>query len=191
MQALVLTSPWFDLNADWFHRVVATFALDRLPVDPRRVVDDRPSAYSWHLHADHGGRWTYDLTLKPPEGFPVRAGWLRAIRRGQARLAAGLDLPQPVLVCTSAQSGPNTWDNPELASQDTILDVEQIAARAPRLGPDVTLVRIEGGVHDLSLSAPGPREEYLRVVFDWLAGHLDGQASVTAPTTDRARPPAP
>ena len=33
---------------------------------------------------------------------------------------------------------------------------------------DVTVVRIAGAVHDLSLSAEGPRAEYLRTVLDWL-----------------------
>ena len=190
VDALVLTSPWFDLNAGWFQRVVGTYALDRLPLEARRVVDDRPSPYSWHLHAEHGGRWTYDLALKPPGGFPVRAGWLRAIRRGQARLAAGLDLRQPVLVCTAAASGPNTWENPDLPEQDTILDVDQIAARAPRLGTDVTLVRIARGVHDLALSAPAAREEYLRTVFDWLTERLDGPRPLSGPEPSRGGPPA-
>jgi alpha-beta hydrolase superfamily lysophospholipase len=169
VDALVLNSPWFDLNAGWFHRVVATRILDVAPVDPRQVVADGPSAYSWHLHVDHGGRWDYDLDLKPPGGFPVRASWLRAVRRGQAHLAQGLHIAAPVLVCTSASSGPNTQDNPLLDAQDTILDVDQIADRAPRLGDEVTLVRIAGGVHDLALSAPRPRAIYLRTVMAWLS----------------------
>ncbi|MCB2176979.1 MAG: alpha/beta hydrolase [Actinomycetales bacterium] len=168
VDALVLNSPWLDLNAGWFRRVVSTRILDVAPLDPRQVVADEPSAYSWHLHVDHGGRWDYDLALKPPEGFPVRAGWLRAVRRGQARLARGLQVTAPVLVCTAASSGPNTLANPLLDAQDTVLDVDQIAERAPRVGPEVTLVRIPGGVHDLALSAPRPRAIYLRTVLAWL-----------------------
>lgn len=173
VDALVLNSPWFDLNARWFHRVVSTRILDLAPVDPRFVVADGPSAYSWHLHVDHGGRWRYDLDLKPPGGFPVRAGWLRAVRRGQARLARGLAVAAPVLVCTSTASGPNALDNPDLDRQDTVLDVAQIAARAPRIGPDVTLVQVAGAVHDLSLSAPGPRAVYLSTVLGWLDARLE------------------
>jgi len=194
IDALVLNSPWLDLNAGWFHRVVATRLLDRVPVDPMQIVEDAPSPYSWHLHADHGGLWRYDLTLKPPAGFPVRAGWLRAVRRGQALLAAGLDLPAPVLVCTAASSGPNTWENDRIGSEDTILDVAQIAARAPRLGLDVTLVQIAGGIHDLALSARTPREEYLDVVFDWLARHGPSDHDpVPAPPTSQttSERPAP
>lgn len=173
VDALVLNSPWFDLNAGWFHRVVSTRLLEVAPVDPRQVVVDGPSAYSWHLHVDNGGRWDYDLALKPPEGFPVRASWLRAVRRGQARLARGLQISAPVLVATADATGPNTLDNPELDAQDTVLDVDQIAERAPRLGREVTLVRIPGAVHDLALSAPRPRAIYLQTMVGWLAAVLD------------------
>lgn len=170
VEALVLNSPWFDLNARWFHRVVSTRVIDVVgPLDPMRVVASGRSAYSHHLHVSNGGRWDYDLALKPAEGFPVRAGWLRAVRRGQARLARGLDVRAPVLVTTSAASGPNRLDNPDLDAQDTVLDVQQILDRAPLVGPDVSVVQIAGGVHDLSLSADGPREEWFRAVLDWLA----------------------
>lgn len=185
IDALVLNSPWFDLNAGWFQRVVSTRILDVAPLDPRQVVADEPSAYSWHLHVDHGGRWDYDLALKPPEGFPVRAGWLRAVRRGQARLGRGLDVAAPVLVCTAAQSGPNTLVNPLLDAQDTVLDVDQIAERATRVGPEVTLVRIPGGVHDLALSAARPRAIYLQTVLGWLSAVLD-IADDAAVDADRA-----
>ena len=181
LDALVLNSPWFDLNARWFQRVVATRVLDVAgPLDPKRVLADGPSEYSYRLHVAHGGVWDYDLTLKPPEGFPVRAGWLRAVRRGQARLARGLDIAVPVLVCSSASSGPNNAANPDLDRQDTILDVRQIATRSALLGPDVTLVRIPDGVHDLSLSAPAPRALYLETVTRWL------EARVPAPEPGRA-----
>ncbi|MEV7972816.1 alpha/beta hydrolase [Cellulomonas sp. NPDC089187] len=178
VDALVLNSPWFDLNARWFDRVVSTWVLDTLgPLDPQRVITDGPSAYSYHLHREHGGRWDYDLRLKPPGGFAVRAGWLRAVRRGQARLARGLRIEAPVLVATAAESGPNALDNPLLDAQDTVLDVRQIWARAPQLGPDVTELRVPGGIHDLTLSADGPRELYLSRMFDWVWQSLDARAA--------------
>lgn len=178
VDALVLNSPWFDLNARWFQRVVSTWVLDTLgPLDRDRVIADGPSAYSYHLHRDHGGRWDYDLGLKPPDGFPVRAGWLRAVRRGQARLARGLGIDAPVLVATAAESGPNRLDNPLLDAQDTVLDVRQIWARSPRLGPDVTELRVPGGIHDLTLSADAPRELYLTRMFGWVRQNLTERAA--------------
>lgn len=173
--ALVLNSPWLRLNGGrarraWQAAVVGV--VGRLA--PLRVVErGGGSAYQRQLHVANGGRWTYDLGLKPPGGFPVRAGWLRAVVAGQRTVARGLRLEIPVLVCTSASGGPNRDDNPDLGRQDTVLDPAHTWRLAPRLGTDVTVVRIEDGVHDLSLSADGPRDRYLSAVLDW----LDARAS--------------
>ncbi|WNB85370.1 alpha/beta hydrolase [Cellulomonas sp. ATA003] len=177
VDALVLNSPWFDLNAPWFRRVVQTRVVDALgPLDPLRVVSRGGSPYSRRLHVSNGGRWEYDLELKAAAGIPARAGWLRAIRRGHARLARGLDVTVPVLVCTAAASGPNDEGKPDLARQDTVLDVDHIAARAPLLGPEVTLVRIDDGIHDLSLSDEPAQSAFFATVFGWLADHLPAGA---------------
>lgn len=172
--AVVLDSPWLSLNGRWWRRAAhaaAAAAVGR--VAPLRPIErGGGSAYQRHLHVVNGGRWEYDLALKPPGGFPVRAGWLRAVVRGHRAVARGLALDVPVLVCTAASYGPNRDDNPDLRRQDTVLDLSHTWRLAPRLGPDVTVVRIEGGLHDLSLSADGPREKYLRTVLDWLDVHL-------------------
>jgi alpha-beta hydrolase superfamily lysophospholipase len=55
-----------------------------------------------------------------------------------------------------------------------VLDVRQIWARAPRLGEDVTVVTVPGGIHDLALSADGPRAAYEQAVFGWLT-EVSGQ----------------
>ncbi|WP_250445942.1 alpha/beta hydrolase [Actinotalea sp. C106] len=168
--ALVLNSPWLDLNGDRWNRLRTTLSLEVAGrLTPQRVVGDGSvSAYSQHLHVAHGGRWAYDLELKPPGGFPVRADWLLAVRRGQARIARGLGLGVPVLVCTAAENGPNRLDNPHLDSQETVLDVQHMWRLAPRLGEDVVVVPVQGGIHDLSLSAEPARTTYLGTVLAWL-----------------------
>ncbi|MBM7497479.1 alpha/beta fold hydrolase [Oerskovia paurometabola] len=181
IDALVLDSPFLDLNSSWLNRTIATRVLDAVgPWSPLAVLSAAPSAYAAHLLASNGGRWEFDPTLKRPEGLPVRAGWLRAVRQGQARLARGLDVSCPVLVAHSASSGPDDLDNPLLDSQDTVLDVAQIERLAPRVGVDVTVRAIEGGVHDLTLSTDGPRLAYLDGVLDWLGdrvGQGEGHAA--------------
>lgn len=177
--AVVLNSPWLAMRGSRLTRALraaGAAVIGRLA--PTAVVE-RPhvSPYQAQLHVTAGGRWEYDLALKPPGGFPVRAGWLRAVVRGQRDLARGLDLAVPVLVCTSDTYGPNRTDNPDLARQETVLDLSQVWRLAPRLGPDVTVVRIAGGLHDLSLSADEPREEYLRTVLDWLDAHAPRASS--------------
>jgi alpha-beta hydrolase superfamily lysophospholipase len=188
VDAVVLNSPWFDLNAPWFRRVVSTRLIDALgPLQPQRVVAAGSGAYSRRLHVSNGGRWEYDLGLKFPTGIPARAGWLRAVRRGHARLARGLQIDVPVLVCTAATSGPSREDNPDLDRQDTVLDVEHIAARAPRLGPDVTLVRITDGIHDLSLSDEPARTVFFDTVLAWLGERLGGRLGERLPDAGRDR----
>lgn len=172
--ALVLNSPWFDLNASWFSRVIATRAIDLLgPVLPHVQVSTLGDAYGKSLHVSTGGAWDYDLAWKPLAGFPIKAGWLRAIRRGHARLRRGLHIGVPVLVCTSARSGHSRHPTPaDLLSADCVLDVTQMSARAPDLGNDVTVQRVPGGRHDLALSDQPARDHYERIVFDWLDRRL-------------------
>jgi len=169
VDALVLNSPWLDLAGPWFEREVATRAVAALALGaPRLVVGHLGVHYGPALHRDTGGEWSYDLHLKPHTGFPVRAGWLAAVRRGHHAVARGLGIACPVLVMTSDRSGDRSRWHPALVSSDSVLDVEQIAARAPCLGDDVTVRQIAGGGHDLALSPEPARSAYLDGVARWL-----------------------
>jgi alpha-beta hydrolase superfamily lysophospholipase len=173
VDGLVLNSPWLDLNRPWFDRVIGTAVLDVVGRRARYVVVQHgPSEYSRSLRSESGGEWDIDDRFKPLDGTAVLTGWLRAIRAGQARLAAGLDVRCPVLVCCSTQSGVNRADNPDLSRVDVVLDVRHIVARAPAIGPDVSVVQIEDGIHDLALSREPARSAYFTAVFEWVAAHL-------------------
>ena len=43
---------------------------------------------------------------------------------------------------------------------------------APKLGPNVTRVKIEGGMHDLALSAPPVRAHMYQELFRWAGAYL-------------------
>ncbi|HMO11705.1 MAG TPA: alpha/beta hydrolase, partial [Actinotalea sp.] len=146
--ALVLNSPWLELNRSWFHREVVTRAL--YPVSrfaPDLVISQLGKDYGEWLHDPAGGGWTYDQAWKPDAGFGVRARWLSSVRRGHRAVARGLSIDVPVLVCTSDASGPTGRVHDAIGSSDSVLSVEQMARLAPRLGVDVTLVQVAGGVH--------------------------------------------
>lgn len=167
--ALVLNSPWFDLRGSWSDRTLVTqlvYGLGR--VAPRTVLTHLGEDYGRALHRATGGEWEYDLRWKPHGGFPVRAGWLAAIRRGHRRLARGLTVECPTLVCTSGTTGPDGGAAEVMLSTDAILDVAHMHARAPRVGAAVDVAVIEGGAHDLALSPRPAREKYLTTVLDWL-----------------------
>jgi alpha-beta hydrolase superfamily lysophospholipase len=78
-----------------------------------------------------------------------------------------------VLVLTSDRSShPKAWDD-ACTSSDIVLDVEQIRRWAPKLGDHVTLVRVEGALHDVTLSREPVRTQAFEQVSRWLAAYVD------------------
>lgn len=172
--ALVLNSPFFDLDLPDPARPVADALLSAIaPRRPYQVVPRGLSdLYAQSIHRDHRGEWDFDLTLKPIEGVPIRAGWLHAVRRGQRRLHAGLAVGVPTLVMSStASSAPSRWDD-VLMRSDSVLDAHLIARWAPAVGPHVTVVRIQDGMHDLVLSAPPVRARAYAELERWMAAYV-------------------
>ncbi len=167
---LVLNSPWLDLQGSLLLRTAGTKAIDQ--IGARRpyltIPRDVSGFYARSLHRDHDGEWDFELAWKPLESWPVYAGWLRAVRRGHARAHRGLDLPAPVLVLTSSASGhPKEYDE-TCASTDIVLDVELIRKWAHRLAGHVTLVRVDGALHDVTMSRAPVRKRAFEEIGRWL-----------------------
>lgn len=170
IDGVILNSPWFDLNkpqiVTWFVDLVMPLVAR---CHPRRPVGALAPHYGRALHRDSGGQWDYDLTWKPHDGFPVRAAWLMAIRRGHHAIRRGLHLPMPVLVLSSTRSGSATRFHEELLMTDSVLRVEHILDGAERLGRDVTVAQVDEGAHDLSLSqSEKARQAYYDHIAAWL-----------------------
>ncbi|MFD1505583.1 alpha/beta hydrolase [Georgenia yuyongxinii] len=182
IDALVLNSPWLDLNRGWFERTVLTAAVNLLGRWlPSLKVGTIGEVYGRHLHSATGGEWEYDLALKPHAGFPARAGFSRSVRRAHAEVARGLDVEVPVLLCCSTRSGDRRNPGPaELSSTDVVLDVRQMIERAPMIGPDVTIMEVPGGVHDLALSPGTAREYHSRGAVEWAGARLSEQDEAAA-----------
>ncbi|HEY8481452.1 MAG TPA: alpha/beta hydrolase, partial [Spirillospora sp.] len=171
---LFLNSPFLDIaeplvlrktGAGIARALRSRFPKAKLPAG----VSDR---YPRSIHRDHEGEWDFDLNWKPIDGFPVRAAWLAAVRRGQLRLHRGLDVDVPVLVMTSTRSVRPTRKVLDVTGADAVLDVEQMARWAPKIGRHVTLVRIEGGLHDLVLSPEPVRSRVFEELARWTNGYL-------------------
>jgi alpha-beta hydrolase superfamily lysophospholipase len=180
VDGLFLNSPFFDFNASWVMRrplaaVVARVGRTR----PRRIVPLALSAvYGQTLHAEQRGEWTYDLAWKPLLGFPVRAGWLAAIREAQRRLRAGLAIPAPVLLACSTRSFRGSTWHEAAALADAVLDVEHMVRWGPGLGSHVTVVRIDGGMHDLTLSGAAVRARVFDELERWMGAYMERPLSV-------------
>jgi alpha-beta hydrolase superfamily lysophospholipase len=174
VDGMILNSPFFDINAPWIVRrpmaaVVGQLA-SRLPY--RALPGKGPSLYGQSLHKDMHGEWVYDLAWKPVNSFHVRLGWLRAVRIGQQRLRAGLAIPSPILVAHSGASLRVPSWNEALHDADAVLNIHHIARWAPALGNHVTVVRIEGGKHDLTLSREPARQRFFTEASRWLNAYV-------------------
>ena len=196
VDALVLNSPWLDLQGSALVRTLGSPLVEALgsrnPTSVLRLPPDQ-GYYARVLHTEHGGEWGYDTDLKASPSPPIRAGWLRAVLAGHQKVAAGLGIEVPVLVLASAASDFARKWHEGLRGVDTVLDVEQIAVRAVRLGQHVTLVRVPEGVHDLVLSVPAVRASVLATTARWVraygpvpsvTGSPDGAHLGAGPDTD-------
>ena len=171
VDALFLNSPFLDMNDSWLTEHVGVPLASAVgAVDPDRELPSALSPlYFESVHRDFHGEWDFRTDWKPREGFPMYAGWARAVHHAQGELQSGLAVEVPVLVMHSAESSRRTaWDD-VLLRTDSVLDVTDIARYAGSIGREVTTISVAGGMHDLVLSAPAVRERVYGELFAWLA----------------------
>ncbi|MFC9328570.1 alpha/beta hydrolase [Kitasatospora sp. NPDC057015] len=174
VDGLFLNSPFLSMPAGAAVRTLGGPAIDALGrlAALRKLPAPLNPHYVHSLHRDHRGSWDFDLTLKPAEGFPLYAGWLAAIHRGQREVRRGLHVDCPVLLMASTASTVTTGWDPALLHTDAVLRADDIAALAPRLGRHVTTVRIEGGMHDLVLSGEQARGQVFAELDRWTGAYF-------------------
>ena len=172
---VVLNAPWLDLNGSFLLRTAGTKAIDQ--VGARRPYQAIPRSvsglYGRSLHRDHDGEWEFNLDWKPLESWPVYAGWLRAVRRGHAIVHRGLDISTPTLVLSSDTSiHPRVWEA-AVDTSDIVLDVQLMAKWVHKLSRHVTLVRVPGARHDVTLSREPARSQVFDELGRWLDAYVD------------------
>jgi alpha-beta hydrolase superfamily lysophospholipase len=183
VQAVFLNSPFLDMNLPWWQESILEPLVAALgSVFPRWQIPHHVVVYGESLHADHHGVWRYNTRWKPIEGFPVYAGWFRAIHRAQKEVAQGLSIGCPVLVMHAQRSAwPKRWSE-EAMRADIVLDIADIQRLSPGLGHRVERLAVANGVHDLVLSAAQTREKVFKGLLNWLVriGAIESVAQVRA-----------
>lgn len=188
LRALVLNSPWLELQGSMFVRAMSQPFVDSLArLQPKAVIPlVDPGFYQRVLMgwgeedgpAPEGQEDDDFITGWKPHplwrvvGAPVRAGWLRAILEGHAQVAQGLQIPCPVLVMSSARTLLSPRWSPDMRAADVVLDVEQIRRRAIQLGPLVTLATFDGAIHDVTLSAAPVRAQVFSELRRWSRAYV-------------------
>ena len=171
--ALVLNSPWLEFQTGGVGRAFIT-PLVQLgarvqPLGTLPQVD--LGFYSRSVSAELGGEWSYETRWRPARGFPAHRAWLYAVLEGHAAVAAGLGIDVPILTLLSARSTILPRWHEQMRHTDSVLVVDDIARAAVRLGSTVTVARIEGALHDVTLSAAGPRQAAYASLTRWLRAY--------------------
>ena len=171
-----LNAPWIDMHGDTFTRLLALPVIHRLGAfyPMREIPREVSGVYARSLHREYKGEWDFNLEWKPLGSWPVYAGWIRAIRTGQARIARGLEIDSPVLLVSSDRSGhPTSLEDPDLMSTDVVLDVDRMRGRAAQLSRHVTIAQVHGAMHDAVLSPEPVRTRVYDELQHWLSAYVD------------------
>lgn len=170
VHSIILNSPFLEFNESAPTRALVLPASNVIgKYWPHAVLPKGLSSlYGESLHSSKRGEWEYNLQWKPLDGFPVYWGWVRAIHSAHKLLQAGLNVQIPVLLLHSdASASTSKWQENSMRA-DTVLNVADMKRYGPRIGSNVTLVEIPGGMHDLFLSAEPVRESALKTTLAWL-----------------------
>lgn len=172
VRQLILNSPFLDWNLSKFNEdfgvpavcTLATFAPNF------RISQGGGNAYAQSLLKKYHGLWDYDTSLKLEHSPDVDAGWINAINTAQSTLHAMIfPIGVPILLIHSARSVDSPSWIPESNRGDEVLDVKDINRYGVMLGSEVTIFTVNGGLHDIFLSAPEVTKPVYNLMFDWIS----------------------
>ncbi|MGW9114392.1 alpha/beta hydrolase [Microbacterium sp. NPDC055683] len=173
--ALVLNSPWLEFQLSAVRPAIAPVVQMQArwrPMDAAPQIDLGFYARAQREAADPDDPVVVDPRWRPEVSMTVHAGWLHAVLEGHAQVARGLAITAPVCVLLSARSAtPTRWSD-DLTRADSVLVVDDIARAALRLGPSVTIERIDGALHDVFLSRPDARRLAYARLGRWTTGFV-------------------
>lgn len=184
VQYLVLNSPWLEMHGSSVVRRAAQTMVKPLARFRPTTILRLPERgfYFRSISSSAEGEWLLDEKYRPPLAFPMRAGWLSAVLSGHSRVARGLRIDIPILVLISGASANGMVWQESMRHSDAVLDVNTMAVRAMTLGRTVTLERVDGGLHDVFLSAGPVRADAYDRLARWIRGYITTGPRTEPPT---------
>ncbi len=169
IRAVVLNSPFFEMNEDWLTRKLllhlTAFLASWFP--DALVPGGFSKFYGPSLHQSAYGEWDYKLEWKPHIMPKVNMGWTKAIFRCQQEAQKGLEIKQPVLVLHPEKSVYGHKWKKEFSTADAVLRVSSIRKFSQKIKGDCTILAIENAVHDVMLSQKPVREMAFAQLINW------------------------
>ncbi len=173
LQALVLNSPWLEMQGSTWVRHLAKTIVDPVASRQPYAMLKLPKVdFYWRtLSAEADGEWDLHPRWRPPTSFEVPAAWLNAVLAGHAQVKAGLDIQEPVLTLVSQKGYRGAKYADAMRTADIILEPTAMAARALNLGRRVTVHRYPDALHDVFASPEVIRNEAFADVLRWLEAY--------------------
>ncbi len=170
--ALVLNSPFLDMNFNWPMRKIVFPLLSEIALflPDFAIGSTGDPNYAYSLLKREKGEWEYIEEWKSETRPKQYLGWARAIVKAQSRVHSGLDIKSPVLVLHSGCSAEGDEWTDDYLHCDGVLNVEHIQQWAPNLGENVTTKVITDGLHDLLLSRKDVRDNAYYEIFRFIDG---------------------
>ncbi|WP_426995845.1 alpha/beta hydrolase [Pseudarthrobacter sp. N5] len=170
---LVLNAPWLELQGSSLIRNIAAHVVEPLArTDPKRPFRFPEMPGYWQsVSSEAHGEWALDHRWRPRASFPIRAGWSKAVLAGHTAVERRLSIDAPVLVMLSGRTRIQSEWSAELMHVDAVIDVEETARRALRLGRRTAVFRYPGAIHDVFLSRSRIRHEAYRDLTIWLRSY--------------------
>lgn len=170
IDALILNSPFLDMNLCHFEEsmLVPIVTVYSKISKNTKIPQGNSNAYAQSLLKKYHGEWNYNTDWKLEVSPAVTSGWIGAIHNAQRYIQKGVNVGIPVLLMHSDKSVyGNTW-TPEFNKADAVLDVNDISKYGKKLSGRTTELKVNGGLHDLYLSAPEIRNALYDKTFQWL-----------------------
>ncbi|MEA5455310.1 alpha/beta hydrolase [Sinomonas sp. JGH33] len=178
LAGVVLSSPWLAPYGGRTAGAMLEWALGpHAGTQPERIIPLPPRGHYWRAIARQaGGEWDLREDLRPRAAFPVRVGWLHGVLAAQRELAAGPRIALPALLLASTRSDTGLMWREHMRSRDAVLAIAPMRRAAAAVCASLDEVLVDGGLHDVLLSAPAVRREAYTRLGGWLdvvAGRTD------------------
>ncbi|WP_171041248.1 alpha/beta hydrolase [Sinomonas susongensis] len=159
LSALVLSSPWLVPHGGRTAGRMLELALAaRATANPDQVIPLPSRGYFWRAVArEAGGEWDLREDLRPRTAFPIRAGWLYGVLSAQRELLAGPRIAIPAVLLASTRSDTGLIWREHMRWRDAVLAIGPMRRAARAVCQSLDELLVEGGLHDVLLSAPSVR----------------------------------
>ena len=172
--ALLLNSPWLEFQLSRTGRqLISPLVKLTARLAPHEIAPQLDFGFYTRALQQVGPQEEIrhiNLLWRPERAQPVHNGWMSAILEGHEQVSRGLHIEVPIMMLLSSHSAaPLRW-NDELTHADTVLEVEEVAKAALKLGSSLTIERIDGALHDVFLSHEDARRLAYARLERWLLG---------------------